>query len=140
MKQDYFVYNSRQYNAGDLIPFMFFDGKIGASYRTQVEFLYYETESKEYFIKVYGKEYSYREELFYRNIYIRDNSSSQAKPKTKEHTFSDELKIIDLKIAWVLYIFAMLVSMVLYERVLAWIFISFVFFSYRSKMLKEHGY
>ena len=140
MRQDYFVYNNHRYNAGNHILFRFFDCRVGRSYETKVKFLYYETESKEYFIEVYGKEYSYREELFYRNIYESDSYSSQATREPKEHTFFDELKIRDLRITWVLYIFAMLVSVVFYERIIAWIFVSLVFFSYRSKMLKAHGY
>ena len=140
MRQDYFVYNNHRYNAGDHILFRFFDCRVGRSYETKVKFLYYDTESKEYSIEIYGKEYSYREELFYRNIYERDSYSSQATREPKEHTFSDELKIRDLRITWVLYVFAMLVSVVFYERIIAWIFVSLVFFSYRSKMLKAHGY
>ncbi len=140
MQQDYFVYNSHRYNAGDHISFRFFDYRVGRSYETKVKFLYYDTESKEYFIEVYGKEYSYREELFYRNIYERDSSSNQATREPKEHTFSDELKIRDLRITWVLYIVAMLISIVFYDRLLAWIFVSIIFFTYRHKKLKEYGY
>jgi hypothetical protein len=138
MKQDYFVYNGRRYNVGDLIPFMFFDGKIGKLYRTQVEFLYYNTNTKEYFIKVYGKEYRYTETIFYQNIC---NPVAPRAPDThNKFTFSDELNIDGLLIAWIWYVFIMAVAVIFYDRIAIWILASIVFFNYRNKKLKEAGY
>ena len=138
MKQDYFVYNDRRYNAGDLIPFMFFDGKVGRSYRTQVKFLYYNTDTKEYFIEVYGQEYNYTENMFYRNI-CNPVVHSTHNVKSK-FTFSDELNIDSLLMAWIWYVFIMVVATIFYDRIAIWILASIVFFNYRNKKLKEAGY
>lgn len=138
MKQDYFVYNDRRYNAGDLIPFMFFDGKVGRSYRTQVKFLYYNTDTKEYFIEVYRKEYSYTENIFYRNIC--NPVVPRAPDVNNKFTFSDELNIDGLLIAWIWYVFIMVVGTIFYDRIGIWILSSIVFFNYRNKKLKEAGY
>lgn len=141
MKQDYFVHNNHRCNAGDIIPFRFFDARIAKSYETKVKFLYYDTETREYSIEIYGKAYSYSEDLFFKNMRnIYGDSAIYATKELKSHTFSDELKIKDLKITWFLYIFAMLISAVFYERIFAWIFVSVMFSSYRSKILKAHGY
>lgn len=141
MKQNYFVHNGRQYNTGELIPFRFFDYRVGRSYDTQVKFLYYDTETKEYFIEVYGKEYNYTENLFYRNMYnVASPRAPAANVNNNKHTFSDELNIDGLLIAWIWYVFIMLVSIVFHDRIGIWILASIIFFNYRSKKLKEAGY
>jgi hypothetical protein len=139
MKQSYFVHNGRQYNTGDIILFRFFDGRIGKSYETQVKFLYYDTETKEYFIEVYGKEYGYTENLFYRNMYGVVNPRAPA-VNISEHTFSDELNLDGMLVAWIWYVFIMAVGIIFYDRIGIWILTSIIFFNYRNKKLKEAGY
>lgn len=144
MKQNYFVYNGNKYESGTLIVINYFSYMAGRCYDETGTFLYYDTDEQKYYVEIIGNQYSYTEESFrksFRKIrgeIVYHHVHVDKTPKTR--TFSDELKIKDLKIAWVLYIFAMLVSVVFYERILAWIFVSLVFFSYRSKIFKAHGY
>ena len=58
----------------------------------------------------------------------------------KSHTFSDELNIDGLLIAWIWYVFIMVVGSIFYDRIGIWIITSVIFFSYRNKKLKEAGY
>lgn len=144
MKQTYFIYNGDRYDSGTLIVINYFSYLAGRCYDETGKFLYYDTDEQKYYVEIIGKQYSYTEESFrksFRKIrgeIVYHHVHVDKTPKTR--TFSDELKIKDLKIAWVLYIFAMLISVVFYERILAWISVSIVFFSYRSKILKTHGY
>lgn len=140
MKQNYFVHNGRQYNAGDLIPFRFFDCRVGKSYETQVKFLYYNTETEEYIVEVYGKEYSYKENLFYKNMYNIASPRAPAVNVNDQHTFSDELNIDGLLISWIWYVFIMVVGVIFHDRIGIWILASVVFFNYRKRKLKEVGY
>lgn len=144
MKQNYFVYNGNKYESGTLIVINYFSYIARRCYDETGKFLYYDTDEQKYYVEIIGKQYAYTEESFrksFRKIrgeIVYHHVHVDKTPKTR--TFSDELKIKDLKIAWVLYVFAMLISVVFYERILAWIFVSLVFFSYRSKILKAHGY
>lgn len=144
MKQSYFVYNGNKYESGTLIVINYFSYISGRCCDETAKFLYYDTEEKKYYVEIIGMQYCYTEESFrksFRKIRGEIVYHHVHVVKTpKNRTFSDELKIKDLKIAWVLYIFAMLISVLFYERIFAWIFVSFVFFSYRSKILKAHGY
>ena len=139
MKQDHFIYNDRRYNAGEHIQFMFFDSKIGKSYVTKVKFLYYDTLTKEYVIEIYGKEYSYTENIFHRNICNTTSPIYQSASNNKL-TFSDELNIDSLLMAWIWYVFIMAVGTIFYARIGIWVLASIVFFNYRNKKLKEAGY
>lgn len=140
MKQSYFVHNGIQYNAGQMVPFRFFDCRVGKSYDTQVKFLYYDTETKEYIVEVYGQEYSYAESLFYRNMYNIASPRAPAINTNNKHTFSNELNIDGLLIAWIWYVFIMAVGIIFYDRIGIWILASVIFFNYRNKKLKEAGY
>lgn len=139
MKQNYFVYNDRQYNTGEYIRFRFFDCKIGKSYDTDVKFLYYDTERKEYFIEIYGKKYSYTENIFYKNMYSATKPRAPAVNNNK-YTFSDELNIDSLLMAWIWYVFIMAVGTIFYDRIVIWALASIIFFNYRNKKLREAGY
>lgn len=144
MKRNYFIHDGTKYETGTLIVINYFGSIAGRCYDETGKFLYYDTEEQQYYVEIIGQEYSFSEESFrksFRRIRGEIVYHSVYVDKTpKIRTFSDELKIRDLKIAWGLYIFAMLLSFVFYERFLAWIFVSIVFFSYRRKTLKEHGY
>ena len=144
MKQNYFLHNGNKYERGTLIVINYFSYIVGRCYDETGKFLYYDTDEQKYYVEIIGKQYSYTEESFrksFRKIHgeiVYHHIRVDKSPKTR--TFSDELKIKDLKIAWVLYIAAMLISVVFYDRLLAWFFVSFIFFTYRHKKLKEYGY
>ena len=51
----------------------------------------------------------------------------------------DELRIDALCIAWVWYIFIMVIGTIFYDRLMIWGFATFVFGLYRDEKLKEAG-
>ncbi len=55
-------------------------------------------------------------------------------------TFKDEMNIDGLAQAWILYIIAMLVSVVLNDRLTAWALSTAIFVRYRNKKLRETGW
>lgn len=55
-------------------------------------------------------------------------------------TFKEELGIDGMFIAWVWYVFLMGVTLFFNGQIFYWAFISFIFFDYRKKKLREEGY
>ena len=144
MKQNYFIYDGKQYNKGDKIIINFFDVRAGKSYMANAKFLYYDSITAEYHIEVYGKEYVYAKNDFYKNL--RNTISSHAPTvnaydiNCKKHTFVNELSVDGMLIAWIWYVFIMAVGVIFYDRIGIWILASVIFFNYRNKKLKEAGY
>lgn len=144
MKQNYFVHNNKRYESGTIIILSRFDYISRRVCDTKVKFLCHDTETKEYIVEIYGKEYTYTEKFFYDNIIeIYDPNkpivNTQA-ANAKTRTFSDELNIDGLFIAWMWYVFIMAVGVIFYDRIGIWILASIIFFRYRNKKLKEAGY
>ena len=144
MKQNYFVHNGKRYDTGTMIVLSRFDYISRKVCNIKSTFLYYNTDTKEYIVEIYGKEYVYTETDFYNDflhVYEKNkpiaNMQNQANVK---HTFSDELGIDGLLIAWIWYIFIMAVGIIFYDRIGIWILASIIFFDYRNKKLKEAGY
>lgn len=144
MKQNYFIYNNNRYESGTIVVLSRFDYISRRVCDTKVKFLCHDTETKEYSVEIYGKEYIYTEEFFYDNLIEIYNPNqtivNTQTANTKTHTFSDELNIDGLFYAWMLYVCIMAVGTIFYERVGIWIFASIIFFRYRNKKLKEAGY
>ena len=145
MIQNYFVYNDKRYDAGTIIILSRFDIYSRKVCNTKAKFLWYDSESKKYSVEIYGKEYIYEEELFNENFIRIDEpnktvTTMQNKTTAKSYTFSDELNIDGLLIAWIWYIFIMAVGVIFYARIGIWILASVIFFDYRNKKLKEAGY
>lgn len=143
MKQNYFIHNDVRYEEGTIVIIARFDLNARRVCDTKAKFVYYDTETKEYYFDIYGKLCSYTEERFkiiFRNIYtpnkINDNKLQQTE---KAYSFSDELNIDGMFIAWIWYIFIMVVAIIFYDRIGIWILASIVFFNYRSNKLKEAG-
>lgn len=144
MLQHYFVYNGKQYEHGTVIIISSFDVYSRRVCNMKAKFLYYNAESNEYAIEIYGKEYKYNAERFNKDfvrVYEPDIKDMNLHNQQKQvHKFSDELNIDSLLIAWVWYIFIMIVGVIFYDRIIIWILTSVLFFSYRNKKLKEAGY
>ena len=142
--QNYFVYKGKRYDTGTIVILSRFDIYSKRICDTKSKFLYYDTESCEYVFDIYGKEYKYSEQYFNDNfvsIYDPEIKYTHAQQQQKNsHTISDELNIDGLFIAWMWYIFIMIVGFIFYDRIGIWIFASIVFFNYRNKKLKEAGY
>lgn len=143
MKQNYFIYNGRQYYSGTVIVIRWFSYLSRSVCDTNAKFLHFDTEANKYFVEIYGKTYEYTSEEFHRDfrgIYGEQSNVTKKQIMPKKHTFSDELNIDGLLIAWIWYVFIMAVAVIFYDRIGIWIVASIMFFSYRNRKLKEAGY
>lgn len=145
MKQNYFVYNDNRYDTGTIIILSRFDIYSKRVRNTKAKFLWYDAELKMYGVEIYGKEYIYEEKSFNKDflgIYEPNKTTeiTQMLTNNKVYTFSDELNIDGLLIAWIWYVFIMVVAVIFYARIGIWILASVIFFDYRNKKLKEAGY
>lgn len=145
MKQNYFDYNGIRYQSGTFILLSRFDYMAHKVVDTKAKFLWYDTDTKKYGVEIYGVEYDYEVESFksnFKGLYDPNYwKPKKIQPKVQEsHTFSDEMNIDGLAIAWVWYIFIMCVGVLFYDRIGIWILASIIFFNYRKKKLKEAGY
>ena len=99
MKQNYFVYNGRKYNAGEIITVKQFDCILRRLCETSAIFINYDTEQNEYHLKINDRIVSYSEKDFNR-IFCGDvennTNNSAVMTENKKHTFMDELNIDDL--------------------------------------------
>jgi hypothetical protein len=60
--------------------------------------------------------------------------------ENKKHTLTEELSVEGLFIAWIWYIFIMVVAIIFNARIGIWLLASIIFFNYRNKKLKEAGF
>lgn len=144
MRQDYFVYNNNRYPSGTIIIIKKYDIYAHMLCNIKAKFLYCDMERNEYFVEIYGKEYKYGEQYFkdiFVCVYNQDIKATNIIKQTEnKHTFSDELNIDGLLIAWIWYVFIMVVAFIFYDRIAIWIIASIIFFNYRNRKLKEAGY
>lgn len=141
MKEKYFVYKGKKYNSGTTIIIWWTCTFARTVMRTNATFIEHDADNERYIVEIYGKNYTYSEDHFYRVLCaVVDNNKVNVSKTPKEHTFSDELSIDGLLIAWIWYIFIMAVGIIFYDRIAIWILASVIFFNYRKKKLKEAGY
>lgn len=144
MRQNYFVYNGKRYNSGTIIVIKWCNNITRTVLNTRATFIDYNTERKEYTVEVYGNKYVYTEDKFLKvlcNVVDADDKiNGNIQSEQKRYTFTDELNIDGLLIAWIWYIFIMVVGIIFHDRIGIWILTSVIFFNYRDKKLKEVGY
>lgn len=141
MKREYFIYNNKQYNKGTVVILRRFDPYSRKVCNTKATFISYNTDTKEYIFEIYNSECKYTEGDFRNSICeIYNPNKRMINMNNSGHTFSDELSIDSLCIAWIWYVFIMAVGFIFYARIGIWILSSMIFFNYRTKKLKEAGY
>lgn len=141
MKENYFIYKGNKYNSGTMIIIRYACNISRTIINTQATFIEHDLKNQRYVVEIYGKQYFYSEEQFYSVLCtIVDNNKNKVYEELKECNFRDELSIDGLLIAWIWYIFIMLVGVIFYDRMGIWILASLIFFKYRNKKLKEAGY
>lgn len=144
MRLNYFIRNGKTYNTGTIIIMRWFSLTSRSLVRTKAKFLYYNTETKQYVMEIYGKEEFYEEDRFNRlfvEIYNQEvERIGHNNNANKKHSFKDELNIDGLLIAWIWYVFVMAVAVIFYDRIAIWIVASIIFINYRKNKLKEAGY
>lgn len=142
MKCNYFVRNGIQYSSGTMIRLYCYNHIIHTVQLKNAIFVEYDNENKTYIVLIDGKKSEYEENYFnmmFCDIITESNTHKNA-TSNKEKSFADELNIDGLGLAWVWYIFIMLVAVIFYDRIVIWVVASIVFFQYRDKKLKEAGY
>lgn len=145
MRQDYFTYQGKRYESGNIIVMHIFNVHSRSMCHTKCEFLYYDTTEDVYVVKVYGGEKKYKSDLFFR-CFCYNYNEIVAQEHAKYHnqnqqlTFSKELNVDGLFIAWMWYVFIMVIAIIFKDCIGIWILASVVFFNYRNKKLKEAGY
>ena len=141
MRQDYVIYNGVKYNSGDAIHILWYtNGYKNVRNYTGI-FVDCDEEKDEYRFTVDGQLYCFNKVCFWRTI--RNNPISETYYVNKEPrkaTFKNELNIDGLLIAWIWYIFIMVLLVIFNDRIVGWIGTSIIFFNYRKKKLREAGF
>lgn len=147
MMQNYFIFNGISYYSGTII-------KIKASNScvktTEAVFLGYETDRHKYVLSYEGNKEVWYPEDFFNDIFIGVTKSCDKQYQnwvdtriySHNHspTFADELNIDGMFIAWIWYVFIMVVAIIFKDRLVIWIFASIIFFNYRNEKLRKAGY
>lgn len=132
MMQNYFIVNGKKYYSGSIF-ILNCNGK-----QMEASFICYDPERTRYIYKINGRNYNVLEQTFKNNfITITDKIDSRVSaPAMKTKRDRD---ISGLPLGWLWYIFLMLISVIFKGAICIWIFISIVFFNWRSKKIKEEG-
>lgn len=148
MKKYYVVYKGKRYNSGDTINIIRYIDQYGNIYANPRHetgiFLDCDEEKDEYRFLVDGNICCLNKSCFFRAMCDKkipeEGTLHSTNKVSKKMTFKDELKIEGLFIAWIWYIFIMLILIIFNERIIGWIGASVIFFNYRDKKLKEAMY
>lgn len=132
MKQNYFTVNNKEYYTGTVFLVRHTSGVVKAS------FMYYDTEYKKFVYKANDCVWCVgNDEFQLRFLSVTDGVDDSVSIPTREKMKDSEID--GLFIGWIWYIFLMTISVIFNDRIVLWIIISVVFFSWRSKKIKEEG-
>lgn len=146
MREKYFKYKGMKYKSGTILKIKPTTGRANPSPKIfeEATFMFYDTDSQKYFIKVGGTTCLLSEKGFL-DILISPmneiNTEYIEKVAEEERwTINKELAIDCMPIAWIWYIFLMGITFIFNGFIFYWILISIVFFAYRNKKLRKEGY
>lgn len=152
MKQNYFTHQGVQYYTGTTIIVKQNDNITGRVFNAKATFVYYDTERDRYAFSINNHVNIYPKKDFDR-VFVgvtedvvceHDANKSMNKlayiQENKKHTLAEELNIEGMLIAWIWYIFVMIVAIIFKDRIVIWLAASIIFFNYRSKKLKDAGF
>lgn len=140
MKQDHVICKGKKYNSGDVINILWYTHGNRNAFKHTGVFLDCDEEKDEYRLIIDGTTYSFNKKWFNSTVYDKINTSQYENNTKNNATFKDELKIDGLFIAWVWYVFIMLLAIIFKDCMAIWIITSVIFFSYRNRKLREAGY
>ena len=132
MFNDYFEYNGVKYYTGTVLIVPYLSEKVEAT------FIGHDETNKLYVCKIKNFTIRYPETLFFNQIICITNTSDNS-VHTPIQKVRNDSQISGLFIGWVWYIFLMAISTIFNDAIGLWIFISIVFFNWRSKKIKEEG-
>lgn len=148
MKCTSFIYNGKWYTKGAIFIVKQTDSVSGHIYEAEAIFLYYFPESNRIEFEVNGKIINCPMDMF-NQIFVHatdrvaDKISVMATTNhqnVQQRKITDEFNIDGLLLAWMWYIFIMVIAIIFKDCIGIWIIASIIFFDYRNKKLKEAGY
>lgn len=146
----YFILDGKRCEYGEIVNIRLGDKIVPATFIAHV------TDRHYYTFKIYNKKY--KDGHYYTSYNIKDFKKAlvgytgeiddiQLRAMPLEHmigkqnpTFKEELEIDGMLIAWVWYVFLIGITLFFNGQIFYWAVISFIFFDYRRKKLKEEGY
>lgn len=147
MKQKYFIHNGKVYYSGTQIVVKMQDRISGKMTNINAIFEYFNTDKNLFAFTIHNCTYIYPEKMFYQ-VFVKigdividccDNVNNNVMPNNQKHTFSQEIAIEGLLLAWMWYIFIMTIAFIFNGRIGIWILASVIFFDYRNKKLRKAG-
>ena len=142
----YFVYNGARYNTGTIVKLKLYDNLMH-KYREEKAIFYYVLDDSKYVTTVNKTTMVFSSQVFFDALIGVEQVSMTTTEdvqfyhdQKQKRKFTDEFNIDGLFLAWMWYIFIMVVSIIFNDRIAIWILASTVFFSYRNRKLKEAGY
>ena len=147
MRQKFFIYKGKKYPSGAILKIKPTVGRTAYPYPVKFEegtFVCYDTQTLHYFVKVGGTMNLLSEKGFL-DLLVEptDRINHEFLAKVAEEsrwTFSRELAIEGMPLAWLWYIFLMGITLIFNGALVYWTIISVIFFTHRNKKLKEAGY
>lgn len=140
MKQDYFVYNGTKYYTGTEIMILRYpcSDSIASDY---AYFMFYDTDADLVWYKMrftgQNRGCSMKAFLKYIGSITGNVNQNIHMPETKQLKDS---QIPKLFIGWAWYIFLMCILFIFKDRFVYWGLLSFAFFNWRNKVIKEEGH
>jgi hypothetical protein len=132
MFQNYFEINGVKYYTGTV----FVTNHMGK--QVEATFVSYNTEKSRYVYKIDAKTWLIGKDSFWRN-FVDITEKVDTTVRTPVVKRMKDFDINGMFIGWVWYIFLMAISVIFKDAIWLWILISCVFFSWRSKKIKEEG-
>lgn len=132
MRQNYCVINGKRYYTGAVFIVNHFGQK------TEAAFICYDTDRSKYIFKINNCICCETHSSLQRKL-ISSTNKFNGKVHMPETKTKKDFEIGGLLLGWMWYIFLMVISAIFKDAIGLWILISVVFFSYRSKKIKEEG-
>lgn len=132
MFQNYFNVNGQRYYTGTVFMIQYMGEKKEAS------FICYNTSRSEFIYKIGNCRWHSRDKYFWEHFVNVTNKVDQ-NVHMPTYKRKRDVEIDGLFLGWVWYIFLMLISTIFKDAIGLWILISWVFFSWRARKIKEEG-
>lgn len=147
IKEFYFTYKDKQYECGSVVILK--DDYFGTNYERVFLCHVLDSDNFLYQKQTGGPIYSMSGADFMRNIVAvkeeictsaRENFIRTTSGYNRAPTITEELTDDNLLIAWMWYIFIIIIAIIFKDRIAIWALVSFVFFKYRKRKLRKRGF
>lgn len=132
MWRDYFEINGEKYYTGTVF-IVKYNGRP-----TEASFVYYDTERFKYVFKINDITFHYPDSWFW-DMFIEVTDKKNTYVHLPIVKRKREFDIDGMSVGWTWYITLMLISLIFKDAIGLWVFISIVFFSWRSEKINKEG-